>query len=1069
LKFQTLTIGYQRFERQPTTDNTKMRPLRSRRQSRFLSGLLATRTLGLRAEDGLVYFNANRAYKEEDATMITWQIPYVHREAVCIQAAILLTAMALISSTATATNFSWIAGDGVFPSSSNWSQSGVPVDPDGIPDADDTISFNRGNASPYTVSYSSPPPLMIPYQATVDRLEVGTNTVSFAGFEIFEPIMLSSSLTIGSTLNSETDRGLVIGKNGTDVAVLNSSLPGGLNTVYATLGSAAGSSGTLNVNSSPFNVTGTATTSELIVGLNGTGTINVTNAGGVTVAEDTRLGLNPGSTGNISVSGPGSSWTNSDELEIGSFGTGALNITDGGIVTSDEGYIGNGLDATGAVTVDGMGSRWTYSTALFVGHAGNGTLEIINGGRVQESAAVVSPSFIGRSPGSMGEVIVGSDSTWASRIVSVGDSGTGTLTIEAGGNVSSLVSASIGVEMGSTGTATVTGENSTWNIGFLSVGSSGTGILMIQAGGKVSTSAAAVIGLSPGSSGTVTVAGSGSTWTSSGAVRVGLFGMGTLTIESAARVSNMGMTASLIGESGGSNGSVTVTGAGSKWTSSSELHVGESGIGELDILSGGAVSNSNGFLGVMAGSTGTATVSGSGSTWTNNGSLSVGSSGMGSLRIDAGGRVSNSNGIIGAGNNSTGAVTVAGSGSTWTSSGHVRVGGLGMGTLTIEAGGNVSNEVGSIGVEEGSTGIVTVTGAGSKWTNSSELHIGLFGVGALSILSGAAVSNSLGFIGGSLAGSTGTATVAGAGSTWTSADLFVGNGGNGTLTVRDGGAVIVGSGSAGDLIGRAGSQVTLDSGGVLDVRGTIDMNGGAFNFLGGTLHVETFEGNLTNPAGGTLAPGTSSPSAGSTTIVGNYTQQAGATLQIEIGGVVSAMRDRLLVEGNAVLGGTLEVSLIDGFQPLLGNSFSILETNVGVIGGQFNNEILPTFDGLTFDVIYGIKNVMLEVVEALLPGDYNHDGSVDAADYVVWRKTGGSADDYNTWRAHFGQTAGSGSAGYPLGASAEPDRAPGETGFQVPAAAVPEPATWMLLILLLCFGCKRRRTIAPGAKALRGD
>ena len=59
-------------------------------------------------------------------------------------------------------------------------------------------------------------------------------------------------------------------------------------------------------------------------------------------------------------------------------------------------------------------------------------------------------------------------------------------------------------------------------------------------------------------------------------------------------------------------------------------------------------------------------------------------------------------------------------------------------------------------------------------------------------------------------------------------------------------------------------------------------------------------------------------------------------------------------------------------------------------------------------------------------GDYNHNGVVDAADYVLWRDTlgqtvtagsgaDGSADgtvnqaDYDFWRAHFGNTSGSGS------------------------------------------------------------
>ncbi len=37
-----------------------------------------------------------------------------------------------------------------------------------------------------------------------------------------------------------------------------------------------------------------------------------------------------------------------------------------------------------------------------------------------------------------------------------------------------------------------------------------------------------------------------------------------------------------------------------------------------------------------------------------------------------------------------------------------------------------------------------------------------------------------------------------------------------------------------------------------------------------------------------------------------------------------------------------------------------------------------------------------------LPGDYNLSGVVDAADYVVWRKSDGSPDGYNTWRVNFG-------------------------------------------------------------------
>jgi formylglycine-generating enzyme required for sulfatase activity len=60
-----------------------------------------------------------------------------------------------------------------------------------------------------------------------------------------------------------------------------------------------------------------------------------------------------------------------------------------------------------------------------------------------------------------------------------------------------------------------------------------------------------------------------------------------------------------------------------------------------------------------------------------------------------------------------------------------------------------------------------------------------------------------------------------------------------------------------------------------------------------------------------------------------------------------------------------------------------------------------------------------------LAGDFNGDGNVDAADYVTWRKTAGTQDQYNAWRANFGMSSpGAGSASH--------------------LANVPEPALWLL-------------------------
>jgi formylglycine-generating enzyme required for sulfatase activity len=42
-------------------------------------------------------------------------------------------------------------------------------------------------------------------------------------------------------------------------------------------------------------------------------------------------------------------------------------------------------------------------------------------------------------------------------------------------------------------------------------------------------------------------------------------------------------------------------------------------------------------------------------------------------------------------------------------------------------------------------------------------------------------------------------------------------------------------------------------------------------------------------------------------------------------------------------------------------------------------------------------------------GDYNRDGSVDAADYVAWRRNDGTPSGYHLWRQNFGRSLGAGS------------------------------------------------------------
>jgi hypothetical protein len=87
------------------------------------------------------------------------------------------------------------------------------------------------------------------------------------------------------------------------------------------------------------------------------------------------------------------------------------------------------------------------------------------------------------------------------------------------------------------------------------------------------------------------------------------------------------------------------------------------------------------------------------------------------------------------------------------------------------------------------------------------------------------------------------------------------------------------------------------------------------------------------------------------------------------------------------------------------------------------------------------------IATPVIDGDFNHDGTVDAADYVVWRKNPGgiyTPDDYNTWRTNFG-----------LSFSFGPD--PGAAASAASqSSTIPEPATLVILMLAAAGWCLRR-------------
>jgi T5SS/PEP-CTERM-associated repeat protein/autotransporter-associated beta strand protein len=191
------------------------------------------------------------------------------------------------------------------------------------------------------------------------------------------------------------------------------------------------------------------------------------------------------------------------------------------------------------------------------------------------------------------------------RNLTVGANGTGTLTIQNGGTLADSFG-TVGNLPGGVGTVTVTGAGSNWSTaGSVVVGGLGTGILTIQDGGTVN-SAGGSVGLSAGSTGTVTVTGPGSGWFNgpSGGLNIGAFGTGTLTIANGATVFNFTAFTANIGQGAGSQGTVTVTGAGSSWINSSGVNIGNLGTGTLTIADSGVVAGPV-TIATNAGSTGT--------------------------------------------------------------------------------------------------------------------------------------------------------------------------------------------------------------------------------------------------------------------------------------------------------------------------------------------------------------------------------------------------------------------------------------------------------------------------------
>ncbi|MEX0642275.1 MAG: GH25 family lysozyme [Pirellulales bacterium] len=244
--------------------------------------------------------------------------------------------------------------------------------------------------------------------------------------------------------------------------------------------------------------------------------------------------------------------------------------------------------------------------------------------------------------------------------------------------------------------------------------------------------------------------------------------------------------------------------------------------------------------------------------------------------------------------------------------------------------------------------------------------------------------------------------------------------GSGTFT-KNGAAtqILSGNNSLGPVAVNAGSLLFNGT----NTTGNVTVSGGA---LGGTGSVS---GAVTVNSTGHLAPGASIESLG----VGALTLNAGSVLDFELG--APSVSDLIDVSGLLTLnGGSLNLTNAGG---LTIGTYTLID--YGTLSGSLGALGVPIAPG---NLKYSLTDTgsVINLLVTML-GDFNNDGIANNADYVVWRNGLGTIymqSDYNAWRAHFGETASSGSG---VGAG----------------AAVPEPATAALLLCgLLPFCCGRR-------------
>jgi T5SS/PEP-CTERM-associated repeat protein len=457
----------------------------------------------------------------------------------------------------------------------------------------------------------------------------------------------------------------------------------------------------------------------LFVGSNGSFSRLVVSNGAFVRGNLGQIGFNPSSSNNLAlVTGPGSVWSNRDDIVVGGSGNGnRLEVSDGARVESVSGTLGEFVSASNNVAVvTGPGSFWRMEEDgdLAVGNGGGGNRLVITNG-----AWVRGGGVIGRNPSSTNNEVV------------------------------------------------VTGPGSSWtNLNGLLVGFVGSrNRLVITNGGEVVSDRGVTLGLAPGATNNRVVVDGGALRAldpvegildvrrGTNVLNAGLidvqqlrltnaqgffeFNGGTL-ITRGAFINNKPFNEPFnVGNSGGPPAVWDIRAGASDHFVESTLQVGaDSSFNQL-ILTNGALLTNSGYASLGSSSvarSNSAALAGAGSRWRLDDIVIVGGFGSGNRLV-----VSNGASLVTGGSSSIGdqfvstnnEAVVTGPGSSWTSSLGTMVVGNGArdNRLLVSDRGLVVSFAGILGERfaNSTNNLAVVTGAGSLWSNATTLRVGNVG------------------------------------------------------------------------------------------------------------------------------------------------------------------------------------------------------------------------------------------------------------------------------------------------------------------------------------------------------